>query len=144
MRAAITGRLVITLTVTDLPASAAWYGRLLSAEENRNIDPQGILRQVILIEPNSGLELCLVSYPAHPAVPFSEFRTGLDHLEFLVATREELDHWAVRLDELGIVHSGVKELGYTANRMITFRDPDNIQLELFWPAPHPSPSPDDR
>jgi hypothetical protein len=68
MRAAITGRLVITLTVTDLPRSATWYHQLLNAEEHRNADPDGKLRQVTLIEPTSGLELCLVSY----ALPSSE------------------------------------------------------------------------
>ena len=38
-------------------------------------------------------------------------------------------------DELGIPHSGVKELDYTPNAMLTFRDPDNIQLEFLWRAP---------
>jgi hypothetical protein len=40
-----------------------------------------------------------------------------------------------RLDALGIAHSGVKEPSYTPNAMLTFRDPDNIQLEFFWRAP---------
>jgi len=31
---------------------------------------------------------------------FSEFRTGLDHLEFLVPRRQDLHEWAERLDEL--------------------------------------------
>lgn len=65
---------------------------------------------------------------------FSEFRTGLDHLEFLVSQRSDLEGWASRLDDLGIEHSGVKQPSYTANAMLTFRDPDNIQLELFWRA----------
>jgi hypothetical protein len=52
----------------------------------------------------------------------------------LVAERTDLDEWAERLDSLGIVHSGVKEPPYTQNAMITFRDPDNIQLEFFWRA----------
>ncbi len=38
-------------------------------------------------------------------------------------------------DELGIAHSDVKELDYTPNAMLTFRDPDNIQLEFLWRAP---------
>ncbi|MGI8763961.1 MAG: hypothetical protein ACR2LO_08140 [Ilumatobacteraceae bacterium] len=38
-------------------------------------------------------------------------------------------------DELGIPHSDVKELDYTPNAMLTFRDPDNIQLEFVWRAP---------
>ena len=88
-----------------------------------------------LLEPSSGLEICLVEYSSGPQRPFSEFLPGLDHLEFLVAERKDLDDWAKRLDSLGIPHSGVKEPPYTANAMITFRDPDNIQLEFFWRAP---------
>jgi hypothetical protein len=65
-------------------------------------------------------------------------------LEFLVDRRNDLDEWAERLNELGIPHSGVTHLDYTPNRMLTFRDPDNIQLEFFWRAPtepsRPAPS----
>jgi glyoxylase I family protein len=39
------------------------------------------------------------------------------------------------VDPAGIPHSGVKEPEYTRNAMLTFRDPDNIQLEFFWRAP---------
>jgi hypothetical protein len=46
-------------------------------------------------------------------------------------SRDDLEHWAERLDELGVPHSGVKNPGYTANAMLTFRDPDNIQLEFI-------------
>ncbi|HXL88115.1 MAG TPA: hypothetical protein VN969_03880 [Streptosporangiaceae bacterium] len=42
-----------------------------------------------------------------------------------------------RLDELGITHSGIKGPSYTSNAMITFRDPDNIQLEFFFQSPAP-------
>ena len=79
--------------------------------------------------------LCVVGHATNPGDAFSECRTGLDHLEFLVERRDDLQEWADRLDELGIPHSGVKELGYTPNAMLTFRDPDNIQLEFFWRAP---------
>jgi len=35
------------------------------------------------------------------------------------------------LDELGVPHSGIKQAALGA--MIALRDPDNIQLELYWP-----------
>jgi glyoxylase I family protein len=89
---------------------------------------------VCLAEQFSGVELCLVDHQSRQAT-FDEFQIGLDHLEFLVAHRGELDTWVARLDELGIPHSGVKEPPYTANAMVTFRDPDNIQLEFFWRLP---------
>ena len=40
---------------------------------------------------------------------------------------EELDNWRARVDELGIPRSGAMP------HLITFRDPDNIQLEFFCP-----------
>ena len=97
--------------------------------------PGGYRRDACLVEPSTGLEICLVEYDAGSRLPFNEFQPGLDHLEFLVANRTDLDEWAERLDSLGIAHSGVKEPSYTRNAMITFRDPDNIQLEFFWRAP---------
>lgn len=47
---------------------------------------------------------------------------------------DDLVEWAARLDEMGVEHSGIKEFDYTADSMLTFRDPDNIQLEFFWRA----------
>jgi len=135
----ITGQVVI-LTVSDADRSAAWYCDLLGAQEtSRYVQPDGHVALIQLAEPGSGVELCLVAHGANPGA-FSEFRAGLDHLEFLVAHRSDLDHWASRLDELGIHHSGVKQPSYTANAMLTFRDPDNIQLEFFWRAPAPGPA----
>ena len=79
--------------------------------------------------------ICLVGHAANPGEPFSELRTGLDHLEFLVPRQQDLDEWAAHLDDLGVPHSGVKHLAHTPNAMVAFRDPDNIQLEFFWRAP---------
>jgi len=132
----ITGRLEINLTVRDPVASARWYSRLLGMQEIYDYSGEdGQMRYISLVEPNSRVVLCLVGHAGNDGELFSEFRTGLDHLEFLVARREDLDEWADRLSELGVEHSGVKEPGYSRNAMITFRDPDNIQLEFFWRAP---------
>jgi catechol 2,3-dioxygenase-like lactoylglutathione lyase family enzyme len=132
----ITGYLCPTLTVTDKDRSASWYRELFDMYIRReNAAPDGSLRDVCLVEPATGLEIALVEYASGSREPFDEFHPGLDHLEFLVANRSDLDDWAARLDALGIEHSGIKEPYYTPNAMITFRDPDNIQLEFFWLAP---------
>lgn len=132
----ITGYLGPTLTVTDLRRSVAWYQQLLTMTIRREYEPlDGRQRDCCLVEPHSGLEICLVEYRDGPRDPFDEFRPGLDHLEFFVENREDLDAWVERLDTLGIPHSGVKEPYYTPNAILTFRDPDNIQLEFFWRAP---------
>jgi len=132
----ITGRVELNLTVRDPVRSAAWYSELLGMRTRYDFAAaDGRMRYICLVEPRSGLVLCLVGHATNPGEAFSEFRTGLDHLEFLVPHRDHLHQWVERLDELGIAHSGVKEPPYTRNAMLTFRDPDNIQLEFFWRAP---------
>ncbi|CAN5827350.1 VOC family protein [soil metagenome] len=132
----ITGRLEVNLSVRDPVRSASWYAQVLGMQQRYDFaSTDGRMRYICLAEPSSGLVLCLVGHAANPGEAFSELRTGLDHLEFLVEHRDDLDEWAGRLDERGITHSGVKDLDYTPNAMLTFRDPDNIQLEFFWRAP---------
>jgi catechol 2,3-dioxygenase-like lactoylglutathione lyase family enzyme len=132
----LSGRLEVNLTVCDPAISAAWYSELLGLEVLYDYSAEdGRLHYVALIEPETRLVLCFVGHEGNSGEPFSEFHTGLDHLEFLVDHREDLDEWAERLHRLGIPHSGVKMLEYTQNAMLTFRDPDNIQLEFFWRAP---------
>ena len=110
----ITGRVEISLTVRDPVRSAGWYIELLGMEQRYDFDPaDGRPHYVCLTEPTSGLILCLVGHAENDGNLFNEFRTGLDHLEFLVDRREDLTAWSSRLDELGIAHSGVKDLSHT-------------------------------
>jgi glyoxylase I family protein len=62
---------------------------------------------------------------------FDEDRCGLDHLGFGVESRAALDDAARHLDDLGIRHEGVKDIG--PSYILEFRDPDNIALELTAP-----------
>ncbi|GFG67382.1 glyoxalase [Mycobacterium kubicae] len=62
---------------------------------------------------------------------FDENRTGLDHIAFRLTNRAELDSAAAHLDELGIRHEPVKDIG--PSYILEFRDPDNIALELTAP-----------
>lgn len=62
---------------------------------------------------------------------FVEDRTGLDHVSFAVDSRSDLITAATMLDERGIAHGGVKDIG--AGYILEFRDPDNIALELTAP-----------
>ena len=62
---------------------------------------------------------------------FDEDRTGLDHIAFRLASKEELDSAALHLDEVGVAHEPVKDIG--PSFILEFRDPDNIALELTAP-----------
>jgi glyoxylase I family protein len=62
---------------------------------------------------------------------FDEFRVGLDHLSFSAGSREELDRAVQVLDERGVAHGEIEDMGKDFGLyVLAFRDPDNIQLEL--------------
>lgn len=127
---AITGISHVDLSVTDLKAATAWYTELLGLVElfgGRN-EPHDYDVQY-LMEPASGVVIGLEQHDANPGTPFDERRVGLDHLSFNVDSREQLDAWLTRLDELGVSHTGITEEDNWD--VLVLRDPDNIQLEFI-------------
>jgi catechol 2,3-dioxygenase-like lactoylglutathione lyase family enzyme len=120
----------ISFTVTDIDRSVAWYMDVLGLdklmEEQHPNDPG---YAVVLGSPDWAFCVGLHVHPTNASEQFVEARTGLDHAAFTVAGRAELEAWAERLTGLGIEHSGIKDCG--SYSLIVFRDPDNIQLELF-------------
>ncbi|MDT5326310.1 MAG: glyoxylase family protein [Mycobacterium sp.] len=62
---------------------------------------------------------------------FDEDRVGLDHLCLRVASTSELDSAAAHLDDLGVAHEPIKDIG--RSYILEFRDPDFIALELTAP-----------
>ena len=62
---------------------------------------------------------------------FDEDRAGLDHIAFRLANKAELDAAAAHLDEIGVQHEPIKDIG--PSYILEFRDPDNIALELSAP-----------
>jgi glyoxylase I family protein len=60
---------------------------------------------------------------------FDENRAGLDHVAFRLSSKGELDAAAAHLDDLGIAHEPIKDIGM--GHILEFRDPDNIALELI-------------
>lgn len=120
----------VNLTVTDPERSAAWYRDVLGLEFGWEVpDAEGHGRKVVLLAPDSTLRIVLTKHAANDGRPFSEYTTGLDHIAFAVVCRDELETHVERLDKLGVDHSAVKE-GATG-WLVTLRDPDNIQLELY-------------
>ena len=124
----ITGFSHIALTVTDVDKSFDWYERLLGVQKLFDSILDG-MRVCTTFEPGSQTLLTLRHHDSTVAEPFDESRVGLDHLAFQVANRAGLDDWKDRLEELGVDHSEIKDMDYGS--VLTFRDPDNIQLEFF-------------
>jgi catechol 2,3-dioxygenase-like lactoylglutathione lyase family enzyme len=119
----------VAVTVSDLAASEAWYTRVFGVEPVLSEDT-GPFRHVVY--QLGGTLFGLHGFPdLTSAAPFDERRPGLDHVAFGCASRDELASWERRLDELGIKHGGIVDAGYGSG--LSFRDPDNIALELFAP-----------
>jgi catechol 2,3-dioxygenase-like lactoylglutathione lyase family enzyme len=132
----ITGIHHVSVTVTDVEASVAWYQRLFGMDRIpftfRPYGQEDTGYGAMLLDPRLGIGIGLDFHQANQGEAFDECRTGLDHLSFGVADRDELATWAARLDELGIQHTGIRDeqqpLPYST---VVFRDPDNIQLEFI-------------
>jgi glyoxylase I family protein len=119
----------VALTVTDLAISVPWYERLVGTKPVLDED-DGDLHHTVYLLPG-GILLALHQHNAADGTPFDEHRPGLDHLSFGVADRAGLKAWQARLEELGIEHGGIVDAHYGSG--LSFRDPDNIALELFAP-----------
>jgi catechol-2,3-dioxygenase len=123
-----TGISHVELTVSDADRSAAWYERVLGMQ--RLVDEASVSERVInLIHPTARLALGLRQYESGDHAEFSEFRVGLHHLALNVRSREELEGWVEHLAGCGVAHSTLSDMPYGS--VLVFRDPDNIQLELF-------------
>lgn len=120
----------VALTVRDLSVSAPWYQALFGSDPVLDEDTEPDFHHTVYLMGGTLVGLHQHKTPAPPE-GFSEFRVGLDHVGFGCANRAELEQWAARLDELGVVHGGVVEQHYGAG--VSFRDPDGIALEFFAP-----------
>ena len=119
----------VAVTVSDLAKSEAWYTKVLGTEPVLNEDTGPFHHIVYML---GGTLLGIHGFPdLATKEAFDERRPGLDHVAFGCANRGELEEWAKHLDALGVKHGGIVDAGYGSG--LSFRDPDNIALELFCP-----------
>ena len=120
----------VALTVTNLEASIAWYERVFGIQF-RMEGPHDGGTGMLLADPAWRFIIVLHRHDANQSERFAETRTGLDHVGFAVSTRAELGAWQEHLTALGVEQSPIHDTPY--GYILVFRDPDNIQLELFAP-----------
>jgi catechol 2,3-dioxygenase-like lactoylglutathione lyase family enzyme len=122
----------LALTVRDMRVSAKWYDRVLGFDfvrEFRVAPGDSGIPRILLLHQRSGFLLGLCEHRDRTGDSFDPLRTGLDHLALEVADRSELDSWMTHLDQLGVAHSPVRELGHSC--FVSLQDPDGIQIELW-------------
>lgn len=124
----------LDLTVSDAERSADWYVRVLGLRRLRRADLDNRI-MIVLLHADSGLIIGLNQHHQQAADRFDEHSPGLDHVGFAVTDRGELDAWESTLTEHGVEHSPVTDAPSGSGTALVFRDPDNIQLEFWWPRP---------
>lgn len=121
----------VALTVQDIGVSGPWYQQLLGSDPVLDEHTDAGFRHLVWMLDGGTLLGIHQHQRGVPAEPFTEFRVGLDHVGFGVASRADLEKWVERLNSLGITHGGIVDAGYGSG--LSFRDPDGIALEFFAP-----------
>ena len=130
----------VRITVTDIARSKAFYDQVFgwptavdqsaSADEpGVKQDPQQFYGGTVYQTPQGAL------FGLRPvgSEAFDADRTGLDHVSFAVASTSDLASAAEALDGAGIPHGEVMELADAGMAILSFQDPDDINIELTAP-----------
>lgn len=130
----------LALTVTDVDASVGWYEEIFGVRFLMDAPHVGGVGKLLADDAHQ-LTIVLHRHAANNGAMFGETTTGLDHAGFFVPTRADLEAWQEHLVTHGVTRADVADKPLTQSpiadesygSVLVFRDPDNIQLELFCP-----------
>ncbi len=131
----------LALTVTDVDASVGWYEDVFGVQFRMDVPHPGGVGK-LLADDSMELAIVLHHHDANDGTLFAETTNGLDHAGFVVPTRDDLVTWQDHLESRGVIRADTADKPLTQSpiadepygSVLVFRDPDNIQLELFSPA----------
>lgn len=131
----------VRVTVTDIGRSKDFYSTVFGKdpqidatdkidEDGATEDPQRFFGGCIFEVEGQLFGLRPV---AQAGDRFDSTRVGLDHVSFGVATKADLESAAERLTAAGVENGGVISLEGYGMSILSFQDPDDINLELVAP-----------
>lgn len=137
----------VRLTVTNVARSSSFYTEILGfdlaidgppPEDSPDHDMAVANLQGGVVLTGAGMLLGLrpADEQRQPGDQFDPFRVGLDHLSFSVRDRDQLVTCAEILDQNDVAHGPVIDLQPFGIAVLSFKDPDGIQLELTAPLPN--------
>jgi glyoxylase I family protein len=126
----------VRLTVTDIARSKAFYDQVFGwpvmADASDQVDEPGVRESAemmyggVVYKTPSGVLLGLRPVGADG---FDSGRTGLDHLSFVVESKEALLEAEQALASAGIEHGAIRDIG-GGLEILSFSDPDGVHPEL--------------
>ncbi len=124
----------ISFSARDAQASADWWARVFELTELDRSEGDG-WKGILLIHPATATIIEFQQHDANRGEPFDPCRTGFDHMGLKVDERDALDAWQAHFEDLGVAHTPVVDREYGS--VLTFKDPDGIQFEMFFREQHP-------
>ena len=130
----------VRITVTDIKRSKAFYDQVfgwpIAVDASQSAGEPGVTESreqffggTVYQTPQGTL------FGLRPAghTGFDPAHIGLDHVSFAVSSRADLDRAATALTESGIEHGDVTDLPGAGIAILSFQDPDDINVELTAP-----------
>ena len=130
----------VRLTVTDIARSKKFYDEVfgwpIAVDASDSVDEPGVKESpekfyggVVYQTPQGTL------FGLRPVgdCEFDSTRTGLDHIGFAVADRAALEAAQSALRDAGVTHGEVVDLTDAGIAILSFQDPDDINVELTAP-----------
>lgn len=124
----------ISFSARDKEVCADWFQRVFDFRRFDATEGDG-WSAVLLLHAPSATVIEFQQHDANQGERFDPRRTGLDHIGFRVGARADLDEWQQHFADLGVEHTPIVERDYGA--VLTFRDPDGRQFEMFYRENHP-------
>jgi glyoxylase I family protein len=129
--------------VSDLDVSVPFYEEVFGLSFRSDVPHPGGVGKV-LADDEFRVMIVVHRHDTNDGTLFRETVNGLDHAGFVVPTRADLEAWQDHLERCGVVRSDSAGKPLTQSpiadepygSVLVFRDPDNIQLELFCRAPN--------
>ncbi|OFJ53862.1 VOC family protein [Mycolicibacterium grossiae] len=136
-----TGLHHVRITVTDLARSRAFYEEVLgfavAAESPGDPDDPAVRNDPARLYGGVVFQTNGILFGLRPVADasdrFDSTRVGLDHISFAVPSVDQLDAVAERLADAGVEHGEVTRLEDFGIAILSFEDPDGINLELSAP-----------
>lgn len=128
----------VRLTVTDIARSKAFYERLLGPDLafdfSDQVDEPGVRQDPKRLYGGCGFTIGSQLLGLRPVAAagdrFDSTRVGLDHISLDLGSVDELKAAVQRLDDAGIEHGELIDLGDLGMAIVSLQDPDDINLEL--------------
>jgi glyoxylase I family protein len=124
----------VSFSARDAEASASWWTELLGLVEIDRVHGPG-WRGIVLLHPPTATVIEFQQHDANQGERFDPSRTGFDHMGLKVSDRATLEEWTAHFDRLGVDYTPIVDREYGS--VLTFRDLDGIQFEMFYRQDHP-------